>query len=78
MVSVSPQPSKIGPVICEIAETASADMVVLGHSARLERDGFVSGSVTNYVITHAQCPVLVARVSAEKEHALEKETVNST
>ncbi|KAJ3245635.1 hypothetical protein HDU78_008839 [Chytriomyces hyalinus] len=77
MVSVSPQPSKIGPVICEIAETASADMVVIGNSARLERDGFVSGSVTNYVITHAQCPVLVARVSAENERTLEKKTVNA-
>ncbi|KAJ3226451.1 hypothetical protein HDU81_007308 [Chytriomyces hyalinus] len=70
MVSVSPQPSKIGPSICEIVETARADMVVMGHSARLERDGFVSGSVTNYVLAHAQCPVLVVRVSEENERAL--------
>lgn len=50
-----------GRSIVSAAEAEAADMVVVGSRA-LDRAGrFLLGSVSDYVVYHAACPVLVAR-----------------
>lgn len=50
-----------GPGIVAAAESEAADVVIVG-TRGLDRAGrFLLGSVSDYVVYHCQCPVLVAR-----------------
>jgi nucleotide-binding universal stress UspA family protein len=50
-----------GPVICQVAGEAGADVVVVGsHGSGVVRRVLV-GSVSQHVVHHAPCPVLVVR-----------------
>lgn len=50
-----------GPMICQVAAEDRFDLVVVGsHGAGFIRRALV-GSVSNYVLHHAPCPVLVVR-----------------
>jgi nucleotide-binding universal stress UspA family protein len=50
-----------GQSIVSAAEAESADLVVVGTRA-LDRAGrFLLGSVSDYVVNHSPCPVLIAR-----------------
>jgi nucleotide-binding universal stress UspA family protein len=47
--------------ICEIAERIGADVIVIGSHGRGFVQRVVLGSVSEHVVRHAPCPVLVVR-----------------
>jgi nucleotide-binding universal stress UspA family protein len=50
-----------GPLICQTALTWGADVVVVGRRGRQGLREVVLGSVSNYVVHHAPCAVLVVQ-----------------
>ena len=48
-----------GRVICDMADSWQADMIVVGNRGRTGISEFFLGSVSNYVMHHAPCSVLV-------------------
>lgn len=50
-----------GRWICEVAQTWGADLVVIGRRGRRGLAEMFLGSVSNYVIHHARCSVLVVQ-----------------
>lgn len=53
-----------GKVICQLARTWGADLVVVGHRHQSAISEMFMGSVSNYVMHHAPCAVLVAQAEA--------------
>jgi nucleotide-binding universal stress UspA family protein len=53
-----------GPVIVSVAEQCQADMIVMGTHGRTGLTRLVMGSVAEYVMHHAPCPVLTMRTHA--------------
>lgn len=47
--------------ICEVAKTMNADLVVVGARGHNAAQRFLLGSVSDRVVHHATCPVLVVR-----------------
>jgi nucleotide-binding universal stress UspA family protein len=56
-----------GGAICAVAGEIEADVVVLGSHGRGVLKRVVLGSVSEYVMRHAPCPVLVVRQGAEHD-----------
>ena len=50
-----------GPAIVEAAASEAADLVVVGSHGRGRVGRLVLGSVSDHVVRHASCPVLIAR-----------------
>jgi nucleotide-binding universal stress UspA family protein len=50
-----------GPALCAFAEEVGAAVVVMGSRGRGGLRRAVLGSVSDYVVRHAPCPVLIAR-----------------
>lgn len=50
-----------GVAICDIARTWEADLVMVGSRGRRGLSEFFLGSVSNYVMHHAPCSVIVVR-----------------
>lgn len=50
-----------GPAIVEAADAEHADLVVVGTRGRNRVERAVLGSVTDHVVRHATCPVVVVR-----------------
>jgi nucleotide-binding universal stress UspA family protein len=50
-----------GDSIIAAAESEAVDMIVVGSHGRSTVGRFVLGSVSDHVVHHAQCPVLVVR-----------------
>ena len=48
-------------VICELAKTLGSDLVVVGARGHNAAQRFLLGSVSDHVVHHAPCPVLVVR-----------------
>ena len=48
-------------VICELAKTLASDLVVVGARGHNAAQRFLLGSVSDRVVHHAPCPVLVVR-----------------
>jgi nucleotide-binding universal stress UspA family protein len=48
-----------GRVICDLATNWGADLIMVGHRGRTGLSEFLLGSVSNYVMHHAPCSVLV-------------------
>ncbi|MEM6839094.1 MAG: universal stress protein [Cyanobacteria bacterium P01_C01_bin.120] len=48
-----------GRVICNVAGSWQADMIIVGNRGRSGLSEFLLGSVSNYVMHHAPCSVLV-------------------
>jgi universal stress protein A len=56
-----------GEVICWMAAHYQCDLIVMGTHGRGGLKHLVLGSVAEYVMRHAPCPVLTVRIHAEKE-----------
>ena len=50
-----------GKTICQVAQQWGADLIMLGHRGRIGFREFVLGSVSNYVMHHATCSVLIVK-----------------
>jgi nucleotide-binding universal stress UspA family protein len=50
-----------GPAIVEAAVSERVDMVVVGTRGRGRVERFVLGSVSDHVVRHAPCPILIVR-----------------
>ncbi|TVQ26283.1 MAG: universal stress protein [Leptolyngbya sp. DLM2.Bin15] len=48
-----------GPVVCQVAQDWSADVIVVGNGGKRGIKELILGSVSQYIIHHAPCPVLV-------------------
>lgn len=48
-----------GVQICEVAKTADADLIAIGRRGYSGFKEFIMGSVSNYVLHHAPCSVMV-------------------
>ncbi len=51
----------VGSTITQFAEEIKADLIAAGSHGRSAITNLVLGSVSNFVIKHAHCPVLVVR-----------------
>jgi len=61
-----------GRTICELAQTSQVDLVVVGHRGVSGLQEFLQGSVSNYVLHHAPCSVMMVLSSQEKSSQREK------
>lgn len=52
-----------GPLLCEIAGDRQVDVLVIGSHGRGAFKRMLMGSVSEHVIRHAPCPVLVVRAA---------------
>jgi nucleotide-binding universal stress UspA family protein len=50
-----------GRAICDLARTWGADYIVMGRQGHSALSEFVLGSVSNYVLDHASCSVLIVQ-----------------
>jgi nucleotide-binding universal stress UspA family protein len=50
-----------GRRICNFAKTWQADLIVVGHRGRSGLSEIILGSVSNYVLHHAPCSVLIVQ-----------------
>lgn len=48
-----------GPVICKLAKTQKTDLIIVGSHGRQGLSEMLLGSVSNYVVHHATCSVMV-------------------
>jgi nucleotide-binding universal stress UspA family protein len=59
-----------GPVICEVARSWKAELIVAGRQSSGGVSEFFLGSVSNYVLHHAPCSVLAVQEPIYKHKAL--------
>lgn len=59
-----------GEVICWLAEESRCDLIVMGTHGRSGIRHLLQGSVAEYVVRHARCPVTVVRDSADRQSPL--------
>lgn len=65
-----------GVTICDVARTWSADLIIVGRRGHSGVRQLILGSVSNYVLHHAPCSVLV--VQGELSSSLKGEVVTSS
>ncbi len=53
-----------GKAICQVAQQWSADLIVVGNRGRSGLTELLLGSVSNYVMHHAPCSVLVVKLGS--------------
>lgn len=56
-----------GWAICEQAKTAEVDLLIVGSHERMGLSEMLLGSVSNYVMHHADCSVLVIHERAQEK-----------
>lgn len=61
-----------GEVICWLAENQSCDLIVMGTHGRRALKHLIMGSVTEYVLRHARCPLMTIRQVPENEPPLKE------
>ena len=57
-----------GPAICKAAETTHADLIVVGPRGHNGLREMVLGSVSNYIMHHAPCSVIVIHPDSQRNH----------
>ncbi|MEL6384175.1 MAG: universal stress protein [Cyanobacteria bacterium J06626_18] len=67
-----------GRVICDVARSWGADLIVVGNRGRAGLTEFLLGSVSNYVMHHAPCSVLVAHNATAEAKILSKSEEGSS
>ncbi|WP_445634060.1 Universal stress protein [Nostoc sp. DSM 114161] len=68
-----------GRLICDLARSYDADLVVMGRRGRSGLTEFFLGSVSNYVLHHAPCSVHIVHLSViAKKDELVKETTSAS
>lgn len=50
-----------GQMIASVAKEGHFDLIIMGNSGKGALDAFVTGSVSQYVIHHANCPVMIVK-----------------
>lgn len=75
-VEVTQNPGSPGRVICEVAGMWGADLVVMGRRGRSGLSELLMGSVSNYVLHHAPCSVLIVHPTtvAQQEPPVDQPT----
>lgn len=63
-VDFTQTPGSPGRIICNLAETWKADLILVGNRGRSGVKELLLGSVSHYVTHHAPCSVLVVRAAA--------------
>ncbi|KAL4227159.1 hypothetical protein ACF0H5_015132 [Mactra antiquata] len=58
-----PTDKSVGAEICEQAGKLRADVIVMGTRGMSQAQQFIMGSISNYVMHHARCPVTVVPMS---------------
>jgi nucleotide-binding universal stress UspA family protein len=66
-----------GRTICQIAQTWSADLIMLGRQGRSGLTEFFLGSVSNYVLHHAPCSVLTVQGQLTPETSHKQDAADS-
>ncbi len=66
-----------GKVICELADTEKADLVIVGSHGRRGLGEFLVGSVSNYVMHRAPCSVMVVHELVQAD-SLPREKIAET
>lgn len=51
----------IGETLVKYARESGADLIVMGSNGRSNVGRLLLGSVSNYVVKHARCPVMIVR-----------------
>ncbi|MDJ0651211.1 MAG: universal stress protein [Xenococcaceae cyanobacterium MO_188.B19] len=64
--------------ICEFAQSCHADAIVMGRRGYAGLKEMFLGSVSNYVVHHAPCSVLLVRTTNEKNQQSSSESLEST
>lgn len=67
-----------GPSVVEIAEDSRADLIVMGTHGRSGLSRLLMGSVAEYVLRHAPCPVLTIKPAAAEHMSHEEKTSLTT
>ena len=62
-----------GPAICKAAGAGQADLIVVGSHGRSGLRELFLGSVSNYVMHHAPCSVMVIHPENRRDHGLHRE-----
>jgi nucleotide-binding universal stress UspA family protein len=50
-----------GPSIIEYAANINCELIIVGHRGLNRMEEFLIGSVSNYIIRHAHCPVMIIK-----------------
>ncbi len=58
---ISPQLGEPGRTICEVAKTQAVDLIIVGRRGHRGFNELWLGSVSNYVLHHAPCSVLIVQ-----------------
>jgi nucleotide-binding universal stress UspA family protein len=65
-----------GPMICNAAISCQADLIIMGRRGRTGLSELFLGSVSNYVLHHAPCAVLVVQHSANVNISEEAQAID--
>lgn len=68
-------PGSAGDVICWLAQDRQCDLIVIGAHGRSGLTHLLFGSVTEYVMRHAPCPVLAVREHPETQPPMREPNV---
>ncbi|MEL7036669.1 MAG: universal stress protein [Cyanobacteria bacterium J06592_8] len=61
----SQRTGQAGRQICQAAQEWNADLIIMGHRGLSGLSEFVLGSVSNYVLHHAPCSILIEQLSVQ-------------
>jgi nucleotide-binding universal stress UspA family protein len=66
-VEISQKLGSPGPTICDAAHSWKSDLIVTGRRGRSRLGELILGSVSNYVLHHAPCSVLIVHRQFEEQ-----------